>query len=211
MVEGVDSTKQLLTLARESSYSSLFAPWDCALVLAIVYWGSGLRGPWLAMWGVMVMASAVGSVLGLVVDGFSRTWIVRPRWSCYFVSPMIVLGGWLWPVAGSRPPIRLAASAMPSRWAFEDLLLLEVGLANPQCRRSWRIATPTEIDIAESYFPADSERMGPADARLWDRCSWAWQGSSLLFVTLGELIPELLELVQAALGGGVGSKMVIKR
>ena len=49
---------------------------------------------------------------------------------------------------------------MPSRWAFEGLLLLEPppdtsrpGSQGPEPDR--------ERDLAEEYFPADSERMGP--------------------------------------------------
>ena len=45
---------------------------QCAVLLAIVHWASGLRGPWLAMFGVLVLASAVGLSFGLLVSRLSR-------------------------------------------------------------------------------------------------------------------------------------------
>ncbi len=51
---------------------------QCAVLLAIVYWGSGLSGPWLSMFGVLFLASAVGLALGLVVFSLIRTRRSRP-------------------------------------------------------------------------------------------------------------------------------------
>ena len=76
---------------------------------------------------------------------------------------MIVLGGKFGSLAASRPGSWIAA-AMPSRWAFEGLLLLE-------SERHAATTLPDEAgsdradDLAEDFFPADSARMGPkADA-----------------------------------------------
>lgn len=135
----------------------------CALVLAIVYWGSGLRGPWVAMLGVMLMASLVGFLLGVVITSLSRIRIVVAIILLLCFAPMIALGGRLWPVADLAPALRWAAAAMPSRWAFEHLLLLEAD-ANPPVPA---IGGPPvqRIDIAEPFFPAATERMGTrADA-----------------------------------------------
>ena len=77
---------------------------------------------------------------------------------------MIALGGWIWPLPQMNPPVQLVAEAMPSRWAFEGLFLLETN-------QHRAVATPVEKgaarnhDLAEEFFPAGSERMGvTADA-----------------------------------------------
>jgi len=164
MREGVDSTEQLINLGARLVVLNAVCALGCALVLAIIYWGSGLRGPWLAIWGLMVMASAVGLLFGLIVSAFSRTWITTPLVLLLCFAPMIVLGGWLWPAPAPSLPIRVAMSAMPSRWAFEGLLLLESDSHPPPTTPEESDATGNQ-DFAESFFPAGSERMGPgADA-----------------------------------------------
>src|SRR5262249_42776866 len=46
---------------------------QCAVLLAIVHWGSSLKGDWLRMFGLMMMASVVGLLLGQVVCSLVRT------------------------------------------------------------------------------------------------------------------------------------------
>jgi pSer/pThr/pTyr-binding forkhead associated (FHA) protein len=133
----------------------------CALALAIVYWGSGLRGSLPAMWGMMVMASAVGLFLGLVVNVCGRSWIVTPLVLLLCFAPMIALGGRVWPLADLKPPFPLAAAAMPSRWAFEGLLLLETVHSSARVMPEGTDLAK-DRDLAETYFPIGSERMGPA-------------------------------------------------
>jgi hypothetical protein len=65
------------------------------------------------------------------------------------VLALLLLGGGAWPLARMPAVARVAAAAVPSRWAFEGLLLLEAG----------RTAA-ADGDLAEEAFPADSERMG---------------------------------------------------
>jgi hypothetical protein len=164
MVEGIDSTRQLLSHGARLLMLIALCAMGCALVLAIVYWGSGLRGSWLAMWGVILLASAVGLLFGLIVTAFSRTWITTPLVLLLCFAPMIALGGRLWPLPELSPPISLATSAMPSRWAFEGLLLMEAD-AIPTVPTSGDDPQEMPIDLAEPYFRADTERMGAtADA-----------------------------------------------
>jgi hypothetical protein len=111
----------------------------------------------------MVLASLVGLFLGLVVNSLSRNWTATPLVLLLCFAPMIALGGRLWPLPELSLPLRLAAAAMPSRWAFEGLLLMEAD-ANLPVPAIGGPPGPT-IDFAETYFPAGTERMGPwADA-----------------------------------------------
>src|SRR5262249_25995543 len=113
------------------------------------------------IWGLMVMASTVGLLLGLLIS------IVIPGWQnlaltligCFAL--MAALGGWLWPLAGKSLPVSAAAAAMPSRWAFEGLLLLESS-HHPAPATLPGPASALLHDLAEDYFPADTDRMGTA-------------------------------------------------
>jgi hypothetical protein len=164
LVEGVDSTKRLLAHGARQLLLIALSAVGCALALAIVYWWSGMRGPWLAMWGLMVMASSVGLLFGLIVTAVSRTWIATSLVLLSSFLSMLVLGGWLWPAPAPSVPIRFAMSAMPSRWAFESLLLME-GDAIPPMADNGTAPPELPIDLAEPYFPAATERMGTrADA-----------------------------------------------
>jgi len=136
----------------------------CALLLAIVYWSIGLNGQWLAMWGILALASTVGLLLGLVVSTLARTWQTVAVILVLAFVPMFTLAGWFWPLPQRALPVRLAAAAMPTRWAFEGVLLLESPHHRPPATVDEPLPTSNR-DLAEVFFPAKSERMGPrADA-----------------------------------------------
>ena len=132
----------------------------CALLLAVVYWASGLKGPWFPMWCAMAIASAVCVVLGLLFSIAIRSWqiVAAAVVGCFVL--MTALGGWFWPLPRSGPPVTWAMSAMPTRWAFEGLLLLEAPY-HPPSGKSIADAADAGHDCAEAYFPAESQRMGP--------------------------------------------------
>ncbi len=78
------------------------------------------------------------------------------------VLAMWALGGWEVPLPSLPPAIRTAAGVLPARWAFEGLLLLETS-ARP-ARAAAAGASPVVHDLAEDYFPSETQRMGvPAD------------------------------------------------
>ncbi len=130
----------------------------CTVLLAIVYWGNGLKGWWPSMWGMLVLTSGVGLLLGLVLTTLAPNRATAVAVLLVLFVPMIALGGFLWPLPGLIRPIRVAAGAMPSRWAFEGLLLLETaqhsGPVTPE-----RTAIRSS-DLAGDFFPVVSERMG---------------------------------------------------
>jgi hypothetical protein len=124
---------------------------QCAVLLAIVHWGSGLRGPWPAMFGLLVLTSAVGLSLGWVVCSLiERSMIAVAVLIAVFVA-MMALGTWTW--------------ATPSRWAYEGLLVQEAD-AGPTWRPSGAEPERVPIDLAEDEFPAETQRMGSRAAVL---------------------------------------------
>ena len=114
----------------------------------LVSWGivasiAALHAPGLPALGFLVLASTVGVALGLLFIALA------PRSDvAWMILPVAVLLLWLfggiWPSLLRWPVV---PGAMPSRWAFEGLLLLE-SAENPG------------KDLAQAYFPAESLRMG---------------------------------------------------
>jgi pSer/pThr/pTyr-binding forkhead associated (FHA) protein len=133
----------------------------CALLLAIVYWGSGLEGPWFPLWGIFMLASTVGLLLGLLIGTVLTPWqrLAPALLGC--LALMTVLGGWFWPLAGKSLPVHVASGAMPSRWAFEAALLLESPHHPSPAKAGDQVPAPAR-DLAEDLFPADTDRMGTA-------------------------------------------------
>jgi pSer/pThr/pTyr-binding forkhead associated (FHA) protein len=153
----VDTARFFASVGRRFGVLASLGALECAVLLAIVYWGNGLKGPPLAMWGVMVMVATVGMFLASAVTVLAPTWAIAAAGLFGLFVPMVALGGRLWPLPDIAQPARFVAYAMPSRWAFEGLLLLESSVREPTVTGG--------DDLAASFFPADSERMGPkADA-----------------------------------------------
>lgn len=152
-----DPATFLVSLAARFGLLFSLAAVGCAVLLLFVYWGNGLEGTWLALWSILVMAAAVGLFLGLVVNALVPKWPVAAGVSLVCFLPMVTLGGALWPLPELAAPLRLAAAAMPSRWAFEAMLLLETEARGQ--------TTAISDDLTVGLFPTDSTRMGPqADA-----------------------------------------------
>jgi pSer/pThr/pTyr-binding forkhead associated (FHA) protein len=160
----VDSATFFVAFASRIAVLVLGCAVGCALLLTIVSSGFGFKGSRLAMWGILVMASTIGLLLGLVVSALAKTWQTVAVILVLTFVPMAALGGRFWPLSGSNLPLRVAAAALPVRWAFEGVLLLESPHHLAPEIRDGPVATP-DRDLAEDFFPADSERMGTrADA-----------------------------------------------
>ena len=129
------------------------------LLLAVVYWASGLKGPWLPMWCVMAIASAVCVVLGLLFSIAIRSWqIVAVAAVASFVL-MTVLGGWFWSLPRSGPPVTWAMSAHAHPLGVRGTATTRGTLSSLPANAPG--AAADDHDSAEDYFPAESLRMGP--------------------------------------------------
>jgi hypothetical protein len=138
---------------------------QCAIAWGIVATVSGLRGPGLASVGVLMLAALVGLAAGLLLVVLSP----GPAAAWAMLGPIMLV---LWLFGGERQALprmnaaaRAIANALPSRWAFEGLLLLESD-ARPG-RDPSADSPPTDgPDLAETYFPAETERTGPRGAAM---------------------------------------------
>jgi hypothetical protein len=135
---------------------------QCTLLWLVAASIAGLQAPAASAIGLLTLASAVGLAIGLLIVCASPFETVA--WGAFgaIVVLLWMLGSptlqlWRVPAAG------IVANASPSRWAFEGLLLLESDhRAQPTAKEPVGTASG---DLAESLFPAASERMGTrADA-----------------------------------------------
>ena len=145
---------------------------QCAVLLGIVYWGAGLKGPWLPMFLLLLLTALVGVGIGLTISALARTSEVAIALLPLILLPIVILAGILQPVHEMSRPMQWLAQTMPSRWAFEGILLLEV-----EDRPNWTPAAvtahpagttvaegPKRQDMAEQYFP-EEQRMGTRSER----------------------------------------------
>jgi GYF domain 2 len=132
---------------------------QCAVAWVIVAGFTGLSGAGLASLALLILASAVGLALGCLVIATAP----RPpvRWAALVLAmvSLWLFGGGPQSLPREAPWARAISNAVPSRWAFEGLILLRLdGPASPEA------AVPPNRHgrwgMANAYFPADSERMG---------------------------------------------------
>jgi pSer/pThr/pTyr-binding forkhead associated (FHA) protein len=156
---GVDRAKFFASLAARIAALTLLCAVGCAVLLAIVYWGSGLKGPSPAMWGVLLMTALLSIFAVLVVATLIPNWTTAAVVMVALFVPLVALGGCFWRLPDMNGALQSAAASMPSRWAFEGLLLLETR-EHPVPMADEKMPTSTNDDLAEDFFPAGSERMG---------------------------------------------------
>lgn len=154
----------------------------CALLLAIVHAGCGLEGPWPTMLAALALAMLSGWALGALAAPSARSTWPALGMLALATLPMVLLGG-AWPPRPQLPaPLRLVGQVLPSRWAFEALLVLESD-EQPTWRPAPRPgrAAGVPLDMAERIFPAESERMGPwASLLTLGACTLGLAGAGLL-------------------------------
>src|ERR1700730_14026968 len=119
---------------------------QCAILLTFVYLTCNLKGPFLPMFVLLLMTSLVGTALGLTTSTLARTSEAAIALVPLILLPMIILGGALFPV--HQMPLPRVADFIPSRWAFEGLLLQEV--------KAHGNGVQPEINCRDSSLPASS-------------------------------------------------------
>jgi ABC-type multidrug transport system ATPase subunit/pSer/pThr/pTyr-binding forkhead associated (FHA) protein len=119
---------------------------QCACLLGVVGLFSRLRGDWPTMLGILWLAALIGVAVGLLISATARTPEIAISLVPLVLLPMVILGGMLEPTHQMNDPVRWLAGGMPSRWAFEGVLLVE----------SRKFPSPPDIalvDLAQPFFP----------------------------------------------------------
>jgi ABC-type multidrug transport system ATPase subunit len=166
---------------------------QCAILLGIVGWGCKLEGPWLNLFGMLLLVSLIGVGVGLTLSALAKTSEVAIALLPIVLLTMVVLGGALQPLPDMLKATRLACTAIPTRWAFEGMLLLET----PH-RPTWAPPVPPALpgqpapkvdaqkrDMAERYFPEKDYRTSVRSCVI---------ALGVMFVALGAGIMGILRL-----------------
>ena len=103
---------------------------QCGIMLGIVYFASGLQADFWRIGLVLVLASAVGTSLGLAISARSSSTESAIALLPIVLLPVIVLGGGLKPIYRMPVPMQWVSTVIPSRWAFEYNLVNEAAHRN---------------------------------------------------------------------------------
>lgn len=136
---------------------------QCLTLLFIVGLGCGLAGSWWHALLLLFLAAASGMSVGLALSAFSKTPEAAAAAVPLVVLPLVILGGSLLPLDELPAPATFIADMMPSRWAFEGLVVGEA-CARHECEVPDAEA-PDEyrlVDMAEAWFPIHGWRSGRA-------------------------------------------------
>jgi ABC-type multidrug transport system ATPase subunit len=106
---------------------------QCGLLLGIVAWTCQLGSSWWHLYAVLYAAALAGGAIGLFLSATLRTAEAAAGVLPVLLLPMIVLGGILVPLTDLPRLTQPLAAAMPSRWAFEGMVVPEA-LERPRLR-----------------------------------------------------------------------------
>ena len=132
---------------------------QCSILLLVVRAGCGLGGSPGFAYAVLCAAAMSGVGLGLCISAVVRTAEAAASLLPLVILPMVILGGSLLPLA-ELPPVAVAiADTMPSRWAFEAMVVHEANgravLSVPTKDASSKVI---KQDLAEAWFPVQGWR-----------------------------------------------------
>jgi pSer/pThr/pTyr-binding forkhead associated (FHA) protein len=132
---------------------------QCLIAGALIGFGAGLECPAIPLLGIILLASAVGLAIGLVIISMDAQ--MQTRWAIVGTTFLLLylLGGGpqtrTWLPSWTGP----LTNAAPTRWAFEGLLLLEANQTAQSSGSDGSSMAPI-VRQAEVLFPATTERMG---------------------------------------------------
>jgi len=113
-----------------------------------------VQSPWWHLYLVLYAAGLAGGAVGLVVSATLRTTEAATAILPVLLMPMIVLGGVLVPLADLPRLTQPLAAAMPSRWAFEGMVVPEAA-ARPRLKIPVAAAAPAAAP-APGSAPAET-------------------------------------------------------
>jgi ABC-type multidrug transport system ATPase subunit/pSer/pThr/pTyr-binding forkhead associated (FHA) protein/ABC-type multidrug transport system permease subunit len=135
---------------------------QCAVMLGIVYFLSGLKADFFRIGAVLVLASAVGTTLGLAISARSSSTESAIALLPIVLLPVIVLGGGLKQIYRMPTAMQWLSTVIPSRWAFEYDLVNEASHRNACLEVPGPCASPTSPVHAGHGTAASSREPGNA-------------------------------------------------
>jgi ABC transport system ATP-binding/permease protein len=139
---------------------------QCLILLGIVAIGAGLQSSLPKMFALLSLVSLVGVSIGLLVSAVAKTSEVAIAILPLVLLPMVILAGVLHPLHEMNRGVSMLAQMMPSRWAFEGMLVMEsrrrpvLYLGDLPGHGAVPAGSDRQEDMAEHFFPAKTDRLG---------------------------------------------------
>ncbi len=131
---------------------------QCVLVCLVASNMAALEASTLPALSFLFLAALVGLVMGRLALALAPRPVIAWSSAGLLLLLFSLLGGFR-PTLHDQPVwLRPIAGLLPSRWAFEGLVLLEAG--EPEIQTAGIDSQPEKADLAGFYFPAASHRMG---------------------------------------------------
>lgn len=142
---------------------------QCAIAWSMAAGMIGLHGSALFSIALLSLVSLAAIALALLVTRVAQPPAIAIGFLFATLLVAWLLGGERWPLPRMNRAARLGADLLPSRWAFEGLLVLNAesrapltdASADGTSTSSTASADATLRDPVQNYFPLESERMGP--------------------------------------------------
>jgi len=131
---------------------------QCAVMLGIVYFLSDLKADFFRIGAVLVLASAVGTTLGLAISARSSSTESAIALLPIVLLPVIVLGGGLKQIYRMPTAMQWVSTVIPSRWAFEYNLVNEASHRN-NCLEVPGPCTPPSAPAHSAHTPAGANSL----------------------------------------------------
>ena len=132
---------------------------QCLIILGTVWFFCGLKAP-LMVFLLLMLAALVGTTIGLLLSALARTSEVAIALLPIVLLPMVILGGAIQPVHKMPAFPRAVTYLVPTRWAFEGMMLAEMNSKKwPRIELTEPPKSPGEMpkkkkeqDMAELFF-----------------------------------------------------------
>jgi pSer/pThr/pTyr-binding forkhead associated (FHA) protein len=140
----------LAELVRSLGLAAIFDLTLCLVLFGIASARIPFPGRWPQTIGTLWLAALVGSAFGLVLARATERLVFALAGAVVLITLMAAIGGPNRALATLNPAARTVAAGLPSRWAFEALLLSWAG----------ERALDPALDPVEPFFPRETERAG---------------------------------------------------
>lgn len=129
-----------------------FCVLQCLILLVIVSRSCDLHWPAMQAFGILSLASLAGVGIGLFISAVSRSSEMAIACLPIIILPLVTMSGSIQPLRDIGAGGRAVSQWLPTRWAFEALVVLEA-----ENRDKWssplQVGKGSEHDIAERFFP----------------------------------------------------------
>lgn len=134
---------------------------QCLVLTTVVFTGCGLQGSALGTLLILLLVSMVGVGIGLCISSITKTSEAAIALLPIVLLPMVILGGLMQPIHEMPGVMRWASNVIPTRWAFETLVVMESNnrplgekpVTDPR-------EEPEEVDVADDFFPKEERSQG---------------------------------------------------